>query len=409
MRILLTCCFSLLFVLPSIAQCEEQIEPKLSPNAEVLSKLRDLPANHGVLLGEATVMGEFNEVAKHYRLHETGPRGRDFTIKMAWAPDRKRVLFCGANHNVPHRINDVWEFDLGALTWAMLYAPDNPRDYTGLGKDYSDVQFKDGILITKRGGPAIIGHSWWGLTYDPNMRALLLMNTWVTNKKKAVESLGGDPEDIYAGAPLWAFYPKSKQWEMLKTPLPAPKAPFGGMLTYVPDLKGDLWHTNNWQMRASWLFDPEKRTWEELKTNSEKKDFEAQAPNPEQVGYYDPQRKLIIVHRHYDTHHFDPQTLVWQKVISTDKESEEQLSKVPYGHDAYSPMYFDPASGHGLLIEFKTNKLWAYDPDNIQWTQLTPEGDPMPDGNKRLMYIDPEHNVLVVIQGTTVWAYRYTE
>jgi hypothetical protein len=31
----------------------------------------------------------------------------------------------------------------------------------------------------------------------------------------------------------------------------------------------------------------------------------------------------------------------------------------------------------------------------------------MPTGRKRLAYFDPERNVFVVIDGTTVWAYRY--
>ena len=137
---------------------------ELLVNETVAAKIKALKPNHAVLVGEAKVVGDFNEVAKRWNLHKTGPRGRDFTIKMVWAPERRSVLFCGANHGVPHRLNDVWEFDLSALTWFMLYAPDNPRDYTGLGKDFSDVEFKDGILITKRGGPAIIAHTWWGLT-----------------------------------------------------------------------------------------------------------------------------------------------------------------------------------------------------------------------------------------------------
>ena len=59
---------------------------------------------------------------------------------------RTRALFAGANHGSPHRLNDVWEFDLPSLTWAMLYAPDLPRGYADLGKDTSDVEFKDGVL-----------------------------------------------------------------------------------------------------------------------------------------------------------------------------------------------------------------------------------------------------------------------
>lgn len=53
------------------------------------------------------------------------------------------------------------------------------------------------------------------------------------------------------------------------------------------------------------------------------------------------------------------------------------------------------------------NTLWAYDPAQQSWTKLRPEGDKMPEGNKRLAYFDPAHNVFVVIHGTTVWAYRY--
>ncbi len=30
-----------------------------------------------------------------------------------------------------------------------------------------------------------------------------------------------------------------------------------------------------------------------------------------------------------------------------------------------------------------------------------------PDGNRRLAYVDPARNAVVVIDGTTVWAYRY--
>lgn len=80
---------------------------------DAAQKLKSLPANRAVLLGSASVVGEFNDVARQFELHKTGPRGRDFTIKMVWAPERQRALFCGANHAVPHRLNDVWEFDSG--------------------------------------------------------------------------------------------------------------------------------------------------------------------------------------------------------------------------------------------------------------------------------------------------------
>ncbi len=382
---------------------QNTITPELPINEVVLEKLKNLKENQGVLLGKAAVVGDFNDVARSFNLDKTGPMGRDFSIKMVWAPDRKRVLFCGANHNVPHRLNDVWEFDLSSLTWVMLYAPDNPRDYTGLGKDFSDVLFKDGVLITKRGGPASIGHTWWGLAYDENEKTIMFMNTWVTNYKKSVEQIGGDPSLLYAGPPLWSFNPATLKWKAHLAPKPFPIAPFGGMLEYIPELKGTIWHTNNWQMQATWLFDFPSNTWKNLNANKESGDFQKTAAEPEQVGYYDPKRKIIVAHRHKATSHYDIKKNTWINKINAEKDA----SDIPYGHDAYSPMVYDPNSGHGLLIEFRTRTLWVYDPDAIKWTKLNPNGDPVPQGNKPIIYFDLVHKALVLIQGTNVWAYRY--
>lgn len=382
---------------------QETIQPALPANEMALAKIKGLKANQAILLGQAQVVGKFNDIARKFDLHKTGPRGRDFTIKMVWAPERRRALFCGANHAVPHRLNDVWEFDLASLSWILLYPPDNPRDYLGLGKDFSDVEFKDGILVTKRGGPAIIAHTWWGLTYDPHEKAMLFMNTWVTNRKKAVEQLDGDSSQLYSGPPLWSFSPQTARWKMLKTEKPYPRPIFGGLLEYIPELKGAMWHANNWQMRASWLYDAKANTWKNLQANGKPSEFEKHASEPEQVGYYDPARKLLIAHRHKATSHYDPRTNVWKKVLDAGKDS----ATVPYGHDAYAPMYHDPVSGHGLLVEFKTNTLWSYDPDKTTWTHLHPEGDKMPTGNKRLAYFDVARNVFVILDGTKVWAYRY--
>jgi hypothetical protein len=393
----------LALILSFLAGADAPVLPKLEAKPAVQEKLAALKANQAVLLGKADLIGEFNATARKYDLHKTGPRGRDFTLKMCWAPDRQRVLFCGANHGVPHRLNDVWEFDLPSLSWVLLYEPDLPRGYMDLGKDTSDVEFKNGLLMTKRGGPAVIAHTWWGLTYDSKHKALLFMNTWVTERKKAVQALGGDPDQLYNGPPLWAFFPDKRQWKAFKAEKPYPVAIFGGMLEYIPELGGSIWHTNNWQMRGTWLHDFTKDTWKDLQSNADRKAFERESAEPEQIGYYDPARKQIIAQRHYDTHHYDVKTNAWKKVLSGSKED----GKTPYGHDARSVMYHDPASGHGLLVHFESNSVWSYDPDKTTWTKLTPEGDPMPRGNKRLAYVDPAANVLVVIDGVTVWAYRY--
>lgn len=394
---------SLLLVLPLLASADDAVTPVLPSRPEVLEKIKNLKSNQAVLLGQAQVLGEFNDTAKRWNLHKTGPMARDFTLRMVWAPERKRALFCGANHGVPHRLNDVWEFDLPSLSWVMLYAPDLPRDYGGMGKDFSDVVFKDGVLITKRGGPVVIAHTWWGLDYDPIRQAMYFMNTWVTNQKKCVEQLGGDPKQLYAGPPLWSFTPETRKWKMHQTAKPYPVAPFGGMLEFIPELDGSVWHTNNWQMQATWLYQPKTNAWKNLDANKKTADFQKQAAEPEQIGYYDAKRKQIVAHRHWTTSHYDPAKNRWDKVLDAGKDAAD----VPYGHDARSVIYYDPISGDGLLVQFQTNTLWSYSPDAKRWTKLSPEGDKMPTGSRRLAFFDAAQGVFVVVDGTTTWAYRY--
>src|SRR5690349_13715863 len=67
---------------------DRKADPPLDPKRAVVEKLAALKPNHGVLLGKADAVGEFNATARKYGLDKTGPRARDFTLKVCWAPDR---------------------------------------------------------------------------------------------------------------------------------------------------------------------------------------------------------------------------------------------------------------------------------------------------------------------------------
>ncbi len=188
-----------------------------------LARIDALAPNQAMIIGKASVAGDMNAVARKFGLHRTGPQGRDYSIKMVWAPELQQALFTGANHGSPHRLNDVWAFDLARMEWILLYAPDQPRSYKGLGADSSDVEYRDGVLQTRRGGPAIIAHTWWGLTYDSKRRQLLFMNTWVADQDRAVRTIGADPRDRFKGPPLWAFDPHERQWSFVHTQRPWPR------------------------------------------------------------------------------------------------------------------------------------------------------------------------------------------
>lgn len=383
--------------------CTSASATDLVPDAEVQRRIRALAPNQAVNLGRARVLGDFNDVARRFELDRTGPRARDYSLKMVWAPERRRALFLGANHGRPHRLNDVWEFDLAAMAWLLLYAPDNPRNYGDLGRDASDVVFEDGVLVTRRGGPAIIAHTWSGVTYDPIRRQVLFMNTWPIKQDELIRGRGGAPKLRYTGPPLWAFSPELRAWSLHKVNAEAPRAPVGAMLEYVPELGGAIWHMNNWQMRSTWLYEPDKKRWHKLVAAAKKNDFEQNAPARELVGYHDPARQLVIARQGRGTFHFDTRRRVWKKV----DETSADLAGVPDGHDARNVFYHDPGSGHGLLVDFSSQSIWSYDPDHSAWHKQLPVGDPMPAGKRMLGYVDVAQGVLVVIDDREVWAYRY--
>lgn len=103
MRFSSTILFGCFFWAASIGLGEETVQPVLEPDPAVEKILAELGDNTAALLPAGRVVGEFGAFAKQFGLDRNGPQGRDFTIKMAWMPDRKRAFFCGANHGSPHR------------------------------------------------------------------------------------------------------------------------------------------------------------------------------------------------------------------------------------------------------------------------------------------------------------------
>jgi hypothetical protein len=353
------------------------------------------------LLGPPQSAGAFNETARRFGLDRTGPKARDYSVKMAWAPSRQRALYAGANHGHPHRLNDVWEFDLPTARWLLLYPPDLPRSYTGLGDDASDVEYREGVLITPRGGPAVIGHTWWGLTWDPVLARLLFLNAWVTPMAKVIEQLGGDPSIRFQGLPLWSFDPSRGQWQLLRGGAPTVTAPFGTLLEYVPTLGGSVWHMDGLQGRKTWLFESGPQRWKLLPSTANAPGA-VRTPARESVSYYDSVRNLLVAHRGTRSFFFDVDALQWRLVADHGGPS----GPAPDAHDAWSPAYFDAVSAQGLLADFRSHTVWAFDPGQLSWQALEPKGPVMPTDARKLCYFDPARNVLVVI-GEQIWVYRH--
>ena len=387
-------------LLYSVSLAADKIEPVLKPKAEVLATLQALGDNSSCLLEDTRIIEDLGDFAKGWhRMKQTGPTGRDFTIKMAWMPDRKRAFFCGANHGSPHRFNDAWEYDLASNTWVLLYTP----DYNDRGPiteyDKQTLVLKDGWLRTKKGGPAHPAHTWWGLTYDPQLKAALWYCAWPSYRLQAkLDAIGATKDDLYQGPPLWAFFPATKRWEPIPTKKPWPRNAFGSSLEYIPELDGCLWQYRN----STWLLNADKRTWKLM--CSEK----ASVPI-ESLVCYDRDRKLLIAHRGPYKNAL-PRT--WHMSLKKGISGWEQVlesADLPNGHDARSLMYFDPAGKVALLYERKEKQIWSYDPAKKAWTKLTPRGPQPPFGPKErvIAYMDLARNVFVAIGYGRVWCYRY--
>jgi hypothetical protein len=383
---------------------EDKVTPVLAPDAAVLSTVKSLGEGASANLPPIKAVGDINAIARKYRMEKNGPGGRNYCIRMMWMPERKRAIFCGANHGVPHRLNDVWEYDLAANTWVCLYGPDLSKGSKGGWEDTSVV---NGVLRTKRGGPAIIGHAWWQLDYDPELKAMLFLSSWSYAPKEVKAKMF--PRNKHR-PPLWAFYPERKKWEpiMPKAGAKLPRTGIAVYFQYVPPLKRTAYVDAGWRAGGMWLYNSEDNSWE--KTHGGEK-FKAKnnpgTPGGDGVMVYCPDRKLLIGCTRAGrkkpggrTVHYDVEKKTWTPAASG--------AETPGGHDSFTPCGYDTVAKMMFLYDQKTKVFWGYDPGEKKWAKITPKGPPPPPGRGKVIgYYDPERNVFVLNQASRIWVYRH--
>ncbi|MEX0702551.1 MAG: kelch repeat-containing protein [Planctomycetales bacterium] len=388
-----------------------EVLPRLSADPEVAKVLRELPAGHAAILPKVRVTGDLNDVARKYQLDERGPGGRNYCIEMVWMPDRRRAIYCGANHGGPHRLNDVWEYDLAANTWVCLFAPDElngGKDDASRGAAWKTVELREGILRTARGGPAIIGHQWAQSTYDPRTGTMYFNSEW---------PFGYIPEPIRTAyldtgkhkhePPLWSFRPATREWMPILPARPAPRSgrALNKYLQFIPELGGCL-YVDAAQSVGAWLFDPGATRWKELLPGEERaKNAGTNPALPLRVGVkaYCPDLKTLVFCTSSATEnrtvHYLVETNEW-KQTATGPET-------PAAHISFTPCGYAPRAGAVLLYDQRVGRLWSYDVRRTAWSKLAPQGPPPPkEGGKVIGYFDPTHNVFVLSQSEKVWVYR---
>jgi len=384
-----------------------EVTPSLDPDPAVVKILNSLGPNQSAWLPPVKTTGPINETMKKFGLHKTGPRPRNYCKKWVWAPDRKRAFFCGANAGVPHRFNDVWEYDLAANTWVLLYEPDADFNRVRHMKPDEKQAFFDrtgmvtnGILMTVKGAPFDPIHSWWQITYEPNMHALL----WVMgNQNKA-----GYPHKNkipWGKVEMWAYYPFENRWEYFRPDKTHPPGQNASILEYIPDRTNVLWYTRSWRGCATSLFDGRTKKWTH-KLGKKEMQKDPNCPPTEAVAAYQSHTNILVVHRGGDsrkgkltpkvTYHYDLAANKWTKVLTS--------MDGPRGFDSAGPMTYDSLARQSYINH---GGLWAYAVGDKAWRKLTPDGPGAPGG---MACYNPEHNVLMVDPGRgKIWVYRHTK
>ncbi|MCW8129159.1 MAG: hypothetical protein KIS92_02135 [Planctomycetota bacterium] len=383
------------------ARAEEaprQVLPALAPDPAVLKQLEALGENQSAWLPPVKTAGPINDTLKAFKMDVKGPQPRDYCRKWVWAADRKRALFCGENAGAPHRLNDVWEYDLASNTWVLLHEPD--ADFLKLSaQGKAEVALvKDGILTTRTGAPYDPVHAWWQIAYDPNMHALL----WaIGNYNKC--GFPHKQEIPWGKLEMFAYFPFEKRWEYIRPTEKSPPGHNASILEYIPDRAQSLWFTNTWRGHAASLFDPKDRSWTHLLGGKEIKD-NAQCPGPEAVAAYDAGRKILVAQHGGLTRDGKPQTQTTYTFDLAAREWKAVLTSTdgPEGLDMRASMTYDAASNRCFLVDGAG--LWSYAVGEKAWTKHAPEGPAPPNG---MLCHNPAHNVLMIKAGeNAVWVWR---
>jgi hypothetical protein len=391
---------------------------------------------------------------KMHGMDRCGPGQRDYCNKMVYAANRQTALYAGGNHQVPHRMNDVWEYHLGSNTWHLLYAPDGGnagrhkaayfltsrtlvRDPQ---KELSDTErgqieayrqwwsenvvFRDGHLTTTRGGPIMPAHTWDAFCYDDRARRLIWgmgaspaaqLSTHAYFTGKTVSELEELVDPTYT--PMWMFDVQNRRWIHYRTSQNhAELRGMGATMTYLPDLDRSIWYVAAENVSPAayemWMFDAAEDTWAELKPNGGKAVStlarkEGIAPRAEQQAAYSPKHRKLVAVLGPDTFVYDVVANEWSKPVT-----DQRI----YGHDAHSVFAYDHHSDLFLLAyapagRGKELRLATYSLITNTWELIDPRGPKIPTikYGGYTGYYDPGHNVLV-IQGRysdRLWVYRH--
>lgn len=424
-------------------------------------------ANTPEIIALLADLGESAAVQLPHDPKNSGRRSNDYSMRMAYAPERRTAMYAGGNHNNGRR-NDCWEYHLGSNTWHQLYPAEGDDHYflknivmyrmrafkhktkrrtnTSLDdfiatleqKDRvtlkekvipwwrENVVLRDGLIQTRGGGPVMPSHTWDGLTYDPvNRRMLWSAGAGPNGECYGFHRLIHGMSDSEMAAQrskqatlMWAFDAAAGKWRCYDKPENGACPDFRGMgqsLVYLPDRRAFIWYVaaanvspHSFQM---WNFDPAGDRWTRLAPNdgasiSELVNKRKVAPPGEQVIRYSPKQKKLYAFQGPTVYSYDVTANVWA-VVGSDARID--------AHDAHTAIAYDSVNDVFIYSRKEVRdaqiRLGIFSPETNAWEVPVVSGAPLPSPKwgKLKAYFDPVHNVYVVAAGgpTPAWVYRY--
>ena len=336
--------------------------PELPPDAGIVSTVENLAPGEATRLPEFTVIGDGLDVWEAFATR--GPGIRDFCDKWVWAEDRERALYAGANHGVPHKFNDVWEYDLPSNTWVMLHAPD------------------EGIEPS---------HTWWGLTYDASRHVLVWMEP-----SGGISNWGSGG---YEGPPMRTYDTEAQTgWGLIMTDPPYINVSLAAALEYIPSRDVYMFHSNQWNGSGLQEYDPNTNAWTELIPQEELYFDNPDAPPAEALITYNSEQDVLVgfLDRSIYVYAFDTNT--WTRVLDDAVPEGVRVSDSQAGTD------YDPdADLHYVLAG---GSLFAYDVTTNSMTDVEAEAPP----EFGMIFYDRTFGVVVAYDETSAhWIYRHAD
>jgi hypothetical protein len=456
----------------SLAAGGESTAPAKLPykdDPKVITTIKSLKPGQIVKLPTFNILPK--DAAKYHYTFKNGPYARDYGNKIPYAPDRQTGMYCGANHGVPHRMNDVWEYHLGSNTWHLICPPGGDWTYwrklgshvaklrklekQGKLKDpqkladaikksdaywLKHAEMKDGYVQDKaNGGPIQPWHTWDGITYNQKTKQLYWNvldtqnfkdpkhrnNTHVNFVRAYAKRTGQDAEALLKklkpASSMYAYSQKTKRWKRQqgKGPFPLMRG-MGSTIHYIPDIDKTLFYccvgnTPGGSTEGMWSYDANTNLWKQLIPGGTVRNLvhnKKIAPGEElQVAYSVKDKKLVAVQKH-GVFIYDVPANKW----SRGKDTEA------FAHDAKSTFVYDSNADVFLLLARKGKSVWAQVPLAMYAYTLSKDSWekielPLLDdskgakwrrySNKYAGYYDPHHNVLVLYRGRNVWIYRH--